>query len=298
MLTLQETRVTPEHLVQLAVKGTTPNTKRAYTGLLHQFLEWLDGRTITRETVKGWKEYLGHLGASPSTINLSLSAIRAMVVEMGHYGLDHGVVTSVTSVKGVPRRGTKLKTWLDKRQVRHLFTTAKVRGKHGRVKSAQRWALLALLYAGMLRRDEVANLTVDQFQQVRGTWVLANIEGKGRKTRSVPLPNWTAKAINEWLAVAEVNEGSLLRGVTRGGKVTKSMSGDAIWRKVKMLADRAGLENVTPHTLRRSGARALYNQSVPLKQISLILGHESVTTTEIYLGLDEVDLDNPALIEW
>ena len=77
------------------------------------------------------------------------------------------------------------------------------------------------------------------------------------------------------------------------------MSHQAIYNAVKKLANAAGLPPALgPHDLRRTWGKRAYEQQMPLDQISLILGHASIKTTEIYLGLKDVNLDNPVYVSY
>ena len=129
--------------------------------------------------------------------------------------------------------------------------------------------------------------------------VVANVTGKGRKTRTIPMPGWVVKAIRAWHRETGLRSGVIVRGISRHGRHLESgLSTDGIYKLVRGVAKIGRITDCTPHTLRRTGARHLFEQGGALKQISLILGHESIKTTEGYIGLDKVDLDRPTTLDF
>ena len=80
-------------------------------------------------------------------------------------------------------------------------------------------AILALLVACGLRRGEVIALTVDQLQQREGRWVIPDLEGKGGRIRTIPIPALVKLRIDVWLQSASITEGRIFRSVNKGDKV-------------------------------------------------------------------------------
>jgi integrase len=105
------------------------------------------------------------------------------------------------------------------------------------------------------------------------------------RIRSVPIPVWAHVAIARWTDAAGISEGAIFRSVTRHGHLTpRRLSPQGVFTIVKVYADK--LQMVAgPHDLRRSFARFAHIGLAPLEQIQLSLGHASVVTTEIYLGV-------------
>ncbi len=108
--------------------------------------------------------------------------------------------------------------------------------------------------------------------------------GKGKHIRTVPVPAWAKRAVDEWTAAAGVN-GVIFRRVSRVDKIWGDrITPKAIWHVVKAAAKRAGITNRAPHDLRRTCARLCHLAGGELEQIQFLLGHASVETTERYLG--------------
>ena len=116
-------------------------------------------------------------------------------------------------------------------------------------------------------------------------WVIADLVGKGRHIRTVPMPAWVKRAIDEWTDRAKITEGRVFRRVNRLGAVWgDGITPKAIWHIVKAAARRTGILNLAPHDLRRTCARLCHLAGGELEQIQFLLGHVSVQTTERYLG--------------
>ncbi len=134
--------------------------------------------------------------------------------------------------------------------------------------------------------------------------------GKRNKTRSVPLSPWVVKNLWNWQAKADIFSGPVLRAVnkadklsgrikTKGGGMTSGgVSPKAVYNIIVSLAERAGIPGLGPHSLRRTWARRAYKQDYPLDQIQAILGHESIRTTELYIGLRGLDLESPVYVTY
>ena len=155
------------------------------------------------------------------------------------------------------------------------------------LKGKRDYVLLAILVGCAVRREELAVLDVDTIQLREGRWVLADLEGKGRRVRTVAIPVWVKQGINAWMTAAGVEDGRLLRAVSKGGKVKESMSGWAIWSVVEQCAKEIGIERYGAHDLRRTCAKLCRKNGGGLEQIKFLLGHSSIQTTERYLGSEQ-----------
>src|ERR1700716_78934 len=95
------------------------------------------------------------------------------------------------------------------------------------------YVILALLVGCALRRNELAELDVATIQQREGRWVLADLEGKGRRIRTVAIPIWVKHGINGWMTAAGIEDARMLRSISKGGKVGESLSDWAVWSVVE-----------------------------------------------------------------
>jgi integrase len=118
-----------------------------------------------------------------------------------------------------------------------------------------------------------------------GKWVIADLIGKGEHIRTVPVPAWPKRVLDDWLDSASIATGAFFRRVGGLGKIwAASLTPKAIWHIVKAAAKRGGIWNLAPHDLRRTCARLCHLARGELEQIQFLLGHAFVQTTEHYLG--------------
>src|SRR5580693_7520662 len=139
-----------------------------------------------------------------------------------------------------------------------------------------------------LRRQELAPLNVETIQLREGRWVLADLEGKGGRVRTVAVPVWVKQGINAWMIAAKIEDGRLLLPLSKSGKLIGDELGDwAIWSVVEQSAKEIGIEHFGAHDLRRTCAKLCRKNGGDLEQIKFLLGHSSIQTTERYLGSEQ-----------
>jgi site-specific recombinase XerD len=149
-----------------------------------------------------------------------------------------------------------------------------LRGKRNR-------ALIAILLGCGLRRTESVELTTKDLQLREDHWVIADLVGKGKHIRTVPVPIWAKSAIDEWGTAGGIIDGKIFRRINKNGKVWGSgITAKTVWHVVKAAAKQVGLSNLAPHDLRRSCARLCHLAGGELEQIQFLLGHASVQTTD------------------
>jgi integrase len=164
-----------------------------------------------------------------------------MVGEARHAGMiGQEEAASLTDIPYVNQKGTRLGNWLTREQAKELLAVP----DRSTLKGKRDYVILALLVGCALRRNELAELDVATIQQREGRWVLADLEGKGRRIRTVAIPIWVKKGIDIWMTAAEIEKGRLLRSVSKSGKLNRDTLSDwAIWSIVeqssKQIRDRA-----------------------------------------------------------
>lgn len=183
--------------------------------------------------------------------------------------------------------GTKAHTWLTAKQVKQL-----VNAPDTTISGRRDQLVLSLLAGAGLRRDEAINLTFDQvkLQPVKGKLrTVLQIHGKGAKDRVIPISDTLARRLDEWGAIMG-GRGLVLRSVNRRGDLGESLSDIALFKIIRKYGAIIERPQLAPHDLRRTYAQIGYDNGVPLTQISKLLGHASVATTQRYLNLD-LDLE-------
>ena len=140
--------------------------------------------------------------------------------------------------------------------------------------------MLELLYSAGLRVSEMVNLNLTEIDFVAG---LARVRGKGRKERLVPVGGTALAALNDYLSSNERPvDVPFLFGNRFGGRLTSR----SVERILKKYAAACGLSGrITPHTLRHSFATHLLEAGADLRTIQEILGHQNITTTQVYTHL-------------
>jgi len=236
---------------------------------------------FNRSVVLRYRFFLEQKNLAPSTINVRLAAVRRLAYEVSDTGLlSPDMAAGIRRVKGAKRLGVRVGNWLTVDQSRTLLgePSDSLRGKRDR-------AILALLIGCGLRRAELVGLGTEDFQVREEHWVIADLIGKGKHIRTVPIPTWTKRAVDEWMRAAGINSGAIFRRVSRLGRIWGAgITPKAIWHIVKAAAKRADIKNLAPHDLRRTCARLCHLAGGELEQIQFLLGHASVQTTERYLG--------------
>lgn len=272
----------------------SPHSRRAYERHLRRFIAWHQDRghpVFNKAIVQRYAAELRESGLSASTINQRLSAIRKLAGEAADNGaLDSQLANGIRAIKGIRQEGTRTGNWLSKQQAQQMLNGPDTRT----LKGLRDRAILGLLIGCGLRRAEAAGVTFGHIQQRDGRWVLVDLIGKRNKIRSVPMPNWTKQAIDEYAIAANFGEGIVFRPVNKGGRMAGGrMSEQAIYNLVGQYATALGLGNIAPHDLRRSFAKLAHKGGSGIDQIQLSLGHGSIQTTERYLGVEQDLTDAP-----
>lgn len=270
------------------------HSRRAYERALIDFFHWHKGAgrpQLNKAIVQRYAAELREAGMAPSSINQRLSAIRKLAAEAADNGaLDPQVASSIRAVKGARSEGRRTGNWLTREQAQMWLNAPDART----LKGLRDRALLAVLIGCGLRRAEAAALSFDHVQQREGRWVLVDLIGKRDKIRSVPMPNWTKASIDAWSRAAGISEGLVFRAVNKGDRVMgDGITPQAIYNIIVGYAEELKNKGVAPHDLRRTFAKLAHKGGAAIDQIQLSLGHESIQTTEEYLGVEQDLTDAP-----
>jgi integrase len=259
------------------------HSKRNYAKALDDLFAFAASRPLSRALLLEWRVAMEAL--SPSTINVRLSAVRKLVGEARRNGMiGQEEAASLTDIPNIQQKGTRLGNWLTREQAKELLAVP----DRSTLKGKRDYVILALLVGCALRRNELAELDVETIQQREGRWVLADLEGKGRRVRTVAIPIWVKQGINAWMTAAGIEDGRLLRSVSKSGKVNRDTLSDwAVWSVVEQSSKQIGIEHFGAHDLRRTCAKLCRKNGGDLEQIKFLLGHSSIQTTERYLGSEQ-----------
>jgi integrase/recombinase XerC/integrase/recombinase XerD len=274
----------------LGRRDRAERTRRAYRSDLEELARWaasqgLAPRDIGPREVRRYVAHLSRGGSAPSTSARKLAAARALfngLREHGHIGQNPGELVST------PRRGRHLPRVLSSREAGRLLDAIPVASP---LELRDR-ALFELAYSCGLRADELVSLDDGDLdfdaEQLR-------VQGKGRKTRVVPVGEPAQKALRDYLERArgalarrgeEAQPAALFLSV-RGRRLSTS----DVRRRLKLWGSRAGIgEAFSPHALRHSFATHLLDGGADLRSIQEMLGHASVSTTQIYTRVESARL--------
>ena len=264
---------------------SSPASRRVYEYAIDQFIAWYCSEprlAFNRIVVVRYRMHLESRGLAANTINQQLAAVRRLAHEAADAGLlSPELAAGISRVKGVKATRVSLRQLVELRAKLEVL-------KHANgisLRAKRDYAMLAMLFGCGFRRSELVGLEVDEIQMRQGHWAVVDLIGKGGHIRTVPIPGWVKAALDQWIAAAGVTEGRIFRAVAKTGKVWgKGISQNVVWYVVKTCCERAGLQHIAPHDLRRTCAKLCHTSGGELEQIQFLLGHASVQTTERYLG--------------
>lgn len=275
-------------LDHLAVeRGVSDNTLSNYRRDVERYLAWLGAagkEDLAEVTSTDLEDYVAELrrgsGGSDRTVKplAASSAGRALVVARGlhKFAAAEGIVDADVAARvAPPKQGDRLPDTLSIGEVEKLLdtcpdeTAVNLRDK----------ALLETLYATGARVSEVLGLVVDDVADE----ILIKVTGKGNKQRVVPVGGAARRAIDAYLVRGRP---ALSKGRTHALFLNKHghpLSRQSAWTIIKNAASRAGIDkDISPHTLRHSFATHLLEGGADVRTVQELLGHSSVTTTQIY----------------
>jgi integrase/recombinase XerD len=234
---------------------------------------------VSIEHLKGLVKWTSELGMQAVSQARMISGIRSYF----HYLILENIVQNdPTEQLDAPRLGRKLPDTLDILDIDRLIEAidlSKPEGERNR-------AIIETLYSCGLRVSECVNLKISDLHLKAG---FVKVVGKGNKERIVPAGSVVKKRLEEYISKSRVhvqvkaNDADIVFLNRRGGRLSRVM----VFIMIKELAQRIGLnKRISPHTFRHSFATSLVEGGADLRAVQEMLGHESITTTEIYTHLD------------
>ncbi len=141
-------------------------------------------------------------------------------------------------------------------------------------------AILAVAYSCGLRRAEIVGIDLADFNRTDSVF---KIRGKGNKVRHVPIQNGARQAVNDWLAIRGEDAGPLFWHVRKGGAIiNRRMTTQAVYYIFTERAKAAGVDNFSPHDMRRTFAGDLLDAGADIATVQKMMGHANVSTTAGY----------------
>lgn len=267
-------------------RSVSANTSSAYVrdvALLESFLESeLGGKSLNQVDFSDLKEFIAWIhgrGMSASSQARILSGIKTFF----HFLVLEGLLSdNPTTLLESPKLSRKLPDTLSIHEINSLIDALDLSKPEG----MRNKAILEMLYGCGLRVSEVVDLKISNlFLDIE----LVKILGKGNKERLVPIGSEAAKFLQIWLREVRVHlkikpgQEDWVFLNNRGSSLSRVM----VFLIIKGLATKIGLKKtISPHTFRHSFASHLLEGGADLRAVQEMLGHESITTTEIYTHLD------------
>ncbi len=267
-------------------RSLSPHTVEGYLRDVEKLFVFLKERHatlklnfISQEEISDFLQNIYQLGISPNTQSRILSGIKSFFQFLIETGLITDNPTSLISTPKIPR---KLPEVLSYEEISTMLESIDVSRPDG----ARNKAMIEVLYSSGIRVSELINLTLSNLHFDIG---FIKVKGKGKKERFVPIGK-------DAIRLTQIYIDQIRSKVTRQkgyenfvflNKRGKNLSRVMVFMFIKEIAQKAGIsKKVSPHTFRHSFATHLVEGGADLRAVQEMLGHESITTTEIYTHLD------------
>ena len=261
------------------IKGLSANTIKSYQRDLIKFSHFSEAANIdsfdmfTEEICSSWIADLFQQNVSARSIQRHISSAKGFF----EYAQKNTLITgSPFELINSPKSPNYLPNVLSPEDVEQLLNF-----KPKNIQETRDMAIVELIYSSGLRVSEAVNVDLNDFEESRN---FLRVLGKGSKTRLVPVGRFAQSAIDKWIEerkkISTIDQALFVN--LRGGRITTR----SIQERIKTLALMQGLPPVNPHMLRHSFATHLLESSGDLRSIQELLGHSSLSTTQIYTRLD------------
>ncbi len=277
--------LTREFLSYLQVeRGLAKNSVSSYKLDLEKLKEFAGAQDIelteiSRTDLRTFIATLSKSGLAPSSINRIISAVR------GFYKfllIDGHIKKHPAENLDTPTKGFYLPKFMSEDEVDALLAQPDVTQEMG----LRDRAILEMMYASGLRVSEAANLRIDDIDIDAG---ILTCKGKGNKERKVPLGKSAVEWVKSHLAKRRKREHIEIRNLFVSSDL-RPINRQTIFRFIKEYAEKAGLEDISPHTLRHSFATHLLQHGADSRSVQAMLGHADISTTQIYTHITDQHL--------
>ena len=274
-------------------RGLSENTREAYTRDVERFLTYLEEEQLSPETVKlehlhrfAWT--LHDVGIGARSVARILSGLRSFY----HFLLLDGYIeTDPTELLESPKIGQHLPEVLTLEEIDAIIAAIDLSQPEGQ----RDRTIIEMLYSCGLRVSELCNLLLSDLYLEEG---FLRVTGKGNKQRLVPVSPRAVKELRNWFI--DRNTIDIKPGeedyVFVSHRRRQHLSRITVFHNIKLYAEAAGItKTISPHTFRHSFATHLLEGGANLRAIQAMLGHESISTTEIYTHIDRKFLKEQVL---
>ena len=269
-----------EYLIFVSqVKNLSKNTTSAYERDLKKLAKFIDDLNlsnyseINNEICSAWIGNLYSQDNNPRSIQRHLSSAKGFFRFLKKNNL---IESSPFELVSAPKSPSNLPEVLSPEDVEQLLNF-----KPSNLIEIRDMAIVELMYSSGLRVSETVNINIGDFEE---DMTFLRILGKGAKTRIVPLGKFAVNAINNWIIERDkiLTKSDALFLNSKGSR----LSIRSVQLRLKKMATKQGLPPIHPHMLRHSFATHMLESSGDLRTIQELLGHSSLSTTQIYTKLD------------
>ncbi len=284
------------HTFLLTERRVAQNTFLAYRRDLEQFESFLVGakiglNTIQKKDLSLFLRFLKDQGINAKSVARKISSLKIFF----RYLNDVHHLPNIAKHLVFPKTDKNLPSYLTQQEIQALLLAA---NKDTSDKGIRNKVMLYLLYATGMRVSELVSLTLGQLQFDTG---FVKILGKGSKERMVPLPRNVMELLRYYLdhIYPKLLPSQLLKAPAAKqylfaavyNQEIKPLSRQSLWLQVKKVLLLAGiLKNISPHSLRHSLATHLLQQGADLRSLQMLLGHENLSTVQIYTHLGDTQI--------
>jgi integrase/recombinase XerC len=267
-------------------RGQSPHTVKAYGRDLEAFAEFCDRHyggawtwaAVDRLGVRGFLGEMQRRGLSKRSAARALSAVRSLYRYLQE---NHGVANNIARAARVPKLDKRLPTYLDRERTQALFDWAEARAAGDEFAATRDLAILELFYSTGIRLSELSGMNLQDLDLLSDQ---AKVRGKGRKERIVPVGSRAVLALRRYLNLREpvvARRGGDRRAVfvSRHGR---RLGPRGIQRAVHAMFDAVGGDHLRVHSLRHTFATHLLDAGADLRAVQELLGHASLSTTQVY----------------
>lgn len=273
-----------EYLTYLQVeKGLARQSLDSYRRDLDRLQTWSNknGKQVsdlTRAHLRKWIASLSREGLAPTSIARAVSATRGFFKFLM---LDGHIKSHPAEDLDTPQRFAYLPKFLTEDEINRLFAAPDISTEEG----IRDRAVLEIMYATGLRVSELVNLKQTDVDLLAG---LVRCHGKGNKERRVPLGKSAIHWLQQYAAVKAGygKQSSPNVFLHRGRPFTRQLA----WSMIKRHAEKVGIKDVSPHTLRHSFATHLLQHGADSRSVQALLGHSDISTTQIYTHITDMHL--------
>ena len=263
-------------------KGLSTNTFQNYARDIRRLQSWAADKgkrieRLERTDLRAWIASMSREGLAPPSIARAVSAARSF---FRFLMLDRHIQSDPTEDIKTPQQSSHLPKFLTEEEMEGLLRAPDIKTDVG----VRDRAMLELMYAAGLRASELCGLKV---ADVDLDSAIVTCHGKGSKQRRIPIGKSAVRWVQRYIAVRDrLGSNAPVLFLNRGRGLTRQLA----WSIIKTHAAKAGVPDISPHTLRHSFGTHLMQHGADSRSVQALLGHSDISTTEIYTHITDMHM--------